>query len=181
MNFTAAHKHTLLNIADWSIIDYLEHGKRKFDTGKYDIDDVLRSKLGVFVTVYVNKNLRGCIGTFSESEPLYENVNRMSVQAAFQDNRFKPVCKNEISSMEVEISVLTPRIKIRSPEEIIIGKHGIYMIHGIRRATLLPQVAVKNNWTALEFLECCSRNKLGMNKSSWKEAELFVYEAIVFR
>ena len=55
------------------------------------------------------------------------------------------------------------------------------MIHGIRRATLLPQVAVKNKWTVVDFLECCAKNKLGMDRNSWKEADLFVYEAIVFR
>jgi len=173
-------KHTLLNIAEWSIMDYLEHGIKRPISKKFIIDEVLKSKLGAFVSVYVNNNLRGCIGTFSESDPLFQNVSRMTIQAAFQDNRFKPLNKDDVEAMKVEISILSHRVRIRKPDEICIGKHGIYMIHGIRRATLLPQVAVKNNWTPLEFLECCSRNKLGMGKNTWKEAELFVYEAIVF-
>jgi hypothetical protein len=81
--------------------------------------------------------------------------------------------------MKVEISVLLPRKRIFGPDEIEIGTHGIYLIHGYRRATLLPQVALTNNWTPVEFLECCAENKLGLSKSSWKEAELYVYEAIL--
>ncbi len=180
MDLSIDHKNTLLNIAEWTIIDYLENGKGKFSAEKFEIDVLLESKFGVFVSVYVGEDLHGCIGTFSESEPLFENVNRMAIQAAFEDSRFKPVCMRDIQAMRVEISVLSKRIRIKSPDDIIIGKHGIYMIHGIRRATLLPQVAVANKWSAIEFLECCAKNKLGMNKDSWKEVELFVYEAVVF-
>ena len=180
MILSREHQHTLLNIAKWSIQDFLETRKRNPIPEIFDIDDMIMSTLGAFISVYVNNDLRGCIGTFSESEPLFENVHHMSLQAAFEDNRFKALCKKDIPGLRVEISVLSPRIRINSPDDIVIGKHGIYLIHGIRRATLLPQVAIKNKWSAIEFLECCAKNKLGMHKDSWKEAELFVYEAIVF-
>ncbi len=180
MNLSSQHKHTLLNIAEWAIQDYLETGRQNKLSEKFKIDPVLRMTVGEFVSVYIQGRLRGCIGTFSEKEPLFENVHQMAMQAAFEDRRFKPVKTQELPDLKVEISVLSPRIRIEGPEEIEIGKHGIYMIHGIRRATLLPQVAENMNWSAIEFLECCSKNKLGLNKDSWKDAELFVYEAIVF-
>lgn len=181
MIFTKKQEHTLISIAEWSIHDYLTTGKRRKLPEKFEIDPLLKSKRGVFVTVYVNRDLRGCIGTFSESEPLYKNVHQMALQAALEDNRFKPVAADELGDMEIEISVLTPRVRIEGPEEIEIGKHGVYLIHGIRRATLLPQVAVQQNYTPVEFLECCAKNKLGMSRNSWKEADLYVYEAIVIR
>jgi AmmeMemoRadiSam system protein A len=181
MEFTVKQRHTLLNIAEWSIQDYLITGKRHALPDRFEIDSLLESKLGAFVSIYVKKKLRGCIGTFSESQPLYENIHMMSIQAATEDKRFKPVTREEISDMTVEISVLSSRKKINGPEEIIIGKHGVYLIHGIRRATLLPQVAAKNRWTPIEFLECCAENKLGLTKDSWKEAEIFVYEAVIIQ
>jgi AmmeMemoRadiSam system protein A len=181
MEFTAEQKHTLISIAEWSIHDDLSTGTRNPLPGTFRIDAVLRSSVGAFVTVYVNKQLRGCIGTFSESEPLYKNVQDMARQAATADRRFRPVSLDELPQLDVEISVLSPRERISGPEDIEIGKHGIYLIHGIRRATLLPQVAVQNNWGPVEFLECCAGNKLGLAKDSWKEAEIFVYEATVIR
>lgn len=181
MEFTKKQKHTLLSIAEWSIHDYLTTGKRDKLPGKFEIDPVLKSKRGVFVSVYVKKDLRGCIGTFSENEPLYKNVHQMALQAAVEDKRFRPIGVEEIYDLEIEISVLTPRTRIEGPEDIVIGKHGVYLIHGIRRATLLPQVAVQNDFSPVEFLECCAENKLGLSRSSWKEADLYVYEAIVIR
>jgi MEMO1 family protein len=181
MHFTKKQEHTLISIAEWSIHDCLTAGKRRKLPEKFEIDPVLRSKRGVFVSVYVKRVLRGCIGTFSENEPLYKNVHQMALQAALEDNRFKPVKANELGDMKIEISVLTPRVKIEGPDEIEIGKHGVYLIHGIRRATLLPQVAVQQNYTPVEFLECCAKNKLGMSRNSWMEADIYVYEAIVIR
>jgi hypothetical protein len=179
MKLNKNHRHTLLSIAEWAITDYLESGKRNPLPGEFNIDKILESKKGAFVSVYVKNKLRGCIGTFSESDPLFDNVHQLSIQAATEDRRFKAVKSKEISDLKIEISVLSPRKRINSPSDIVIGKHGIYLIHGIRRATLLPQVAVKNRWNAIEFLECCAENKLGLNRESWKEAELYVYEAVI--
>ncbi|MCF8345967.1 MAG: AmmeMemoRadiSam system protein A [Bacteroidales bacterium] len=181
MEFTAEEKNTLISIAEWSVQGIVATGKKRSLPETIRINDTLRSPMGAFVTVYVDKKLRGCIGTFSEQEPLYQNVFEMAGQAATEDRRFRPVSPGELPQLEVEISVLSPREKISGPEEIEIGKHGIYLIHGIRRATLLPQVAVKNNWSPVEFLECCAGNKLGLDRDSWKEAEIFVYEATVIR
>ena len=179
MEFPEKQKHTLLSIAEWSIQEYLLTGRRSPLPDKFDVSGILSEKMGAFVSVYVDQELRGCIGTFSESIPLYENIYQMAIQAATEDHRFKPLTSDDIAGMTVELSVLSKRQRIDGPEDIEIGKHGIYLINGFRRATLLPQVAVKNNFSPVDFLECCAENKLGMNKDSWKESELYVYEAVV--
>lgn len=179
MKFTEQQKHTLLNLAEWTIHDYMNSGKRRKLPEVFREDPALQAKLGVFVSVYVRGDLRGCIGTFSETESLTDHVRDMAFQAAFEDRRFEPVGKDDLSDLKVEISVLSKRRRIKSPEEIEIGKHGIYLIHDIRRATLLPQVATNNNFSPVEFLECCAKNKLGLHANSWKEADMYVYEAII--
>lgn len=181
MIFIKKQEHTLISIAEWSILDYLATGKRKKLPDIFEIDLQLRSKRGVFVSVYVKRDLRGCMGTFSESVPLYKNVQQMALQAALEDDRFKPIKENESGNLKIEISVLSSRVKIEGPEKIEIGKHGVYLVHGISCATLLPRVAVEHNFTPVEFLECCAENKLGMSRNSWKEADLYVYEAVVIK
>lgn len=179
MKFSSKQEHTLMSIAEWAIQDHLSTGRRHALPDTFDVSGLLSEQMGVFVSVYVDKKLRGCIGTFSESEPLYKNVRQMAVQAATEDRRFKPLKTKDINRFQIEISVLSKRRLIGGPGDIEIGKHGIYLINGFRRATLLPQVAVKNNFSPVEFLECCAENKLGLSKDSWKESELYVYEAVV--
>ena len=70
--------------------------------------------------------------------------------------------------------------KISADKEIILGKHGIYMIKGESSGTFLPQVATDTGWTKEEFLGHCARDKAGIGWDGWKDAELFVYEACIF-
>jgi len=145
------------------------------------LTEALKKRCGAFVSIYVNQELRGCIGTFSEEDPLYENVMKMAVSAATEDLRFTPVRPHELSLLKLEISILTPRQRIYDPSEIVIGKHGIYMKKGSNRGTLLPQVAVDQNWSVKELLGHCARNKAGIGWDGWKNAELYIYEAIVLQ
>ncbi len=145
------------------------------------LTEALESRCGAFISLYVDQHLRGCIGTFSEEEPLYKNVTKMAVSAAIDDSRFTSIHPDELSRLELEISILTPRQRIYDPSEIVIGKHGIYIKHGGNRGTLLPQVAVNQEWSVKEFLGNCSRYKAGIGWNGWKTAELFTYEAIVFK
>jgi len=148
---------------------------------KPDLTESMHQRCGAFVSVYVNQKLRGCIGTFSEEEALYKNVVNMAVSAATDDSRFNSIHASELSRLEIEISILTPRQRISDPSEIIIGRHGIYIKLGANRGTLLPQVAVSQGWTVNEFLGNCSQYKAGIGWDGWKAADLYTYEAIVFK
>ena len=78
------------------------------------------------------------------------------------------------------IGNLSPLRKIQSIDEFQLGRYGIYMIKGEHRGTFLPQVAEETGWTKEEFLGHCARDKAGLAWNGWKDAELYVYEAIVF-
>ncbi len=145
-----------------------------------ELPGALKVKCGAFVSLYVDDMLRGCIGTFSEEDPLYRNIKRMSLSAALHDTRFSSILSEEVRQMKIEISVLSPRKSIKGPGEIEIGIHGIYMQRGMNRGTLLPQVAVSQQWDAEEFLGNCAKYKAGLDWDGWKSAELYTYEATVF-
>ncbi len=171
-------KH-LLEIARSTIQEYLKTQRvRELDTEK--LSSTLRTPCGAFVTLKNRGDLRGCIGNFSGTDPLATTVQRMAIAAATEDYRFSPVTAAELKDLEIEISVLTPMQKVASSSEIELGKHGIYIRKGERGGTFLPQVASETGWTLDEFLGHCAQDKAGIGWNGWKDAELYVYEAIVF-
>ena len=137
-------------------------------------------KCGAFVSLHKHGRLRGCIGHFGEDVPLHEIVAEMARAAAFEDPRFSPVHREELEDLDIEISVLTPMRRIQSLDEFELHRHGIYIRKGYRSGTFLPQVADEVNWTKEEFVGHCSQDKAGLGWDGWKDAELYVYEAIVF-
>jgi len=140
----------------------------------------LSSKCGAFVSLHKQGRLRGCIGHFGEDTPLHEIVAEMARAAAFEDPRFMPVTREELDDLDIEISVLTPMRRIQSLDEFQLHRHGIYIRKGYRSGTFLPQVADEVNWTKEEFVGHCSQDKAGLGWDGWRDAELYVYEAIVF-
>ena len=133
-------------------------------------------KRGCFVTLRKGGKLRGCVGTFDASLPVYQNVLRMAVAAATQDSRFPTVNKSELDSIKIEVSVLGLHEKIQSIDEIEIGKHGILVQHGGRSGTFLPEVAVEQNWGIAEFVTYCAREKAGLSPEECSQAEVYRYE-----
>ena len=172
-------KRMLKDIALTSIKDSLD-GKRIAQPIFNSQFSILNSKCGAFVSLHKQGRLRGCIGHFGEDVPLYEIVAEMARAAAFEDPRFMPVTKNELDDIDIEISVLTPMRRIQSLDEFELHRHGIYIRKGYRSGTFLPQVADEVSWTKEEFVSHCAQDKAGIGWSGWKDAELYVYEAIVF-
>ena len=172
-------KRTLKKIAYESIKDSLDGRPIAQPTFNSQLS-TLNSKCGAFVSLHKQGRLRGCIGHFGEDTPLHEIVAEMARAAAFEDPRFSPVSRGELDDLDIEISVLTPMRRIQSLDEFVLHKHGIYIRKGFRSGTFLPQVADEVNWTKEEFVGHCSQDKAGLGWNGWRDAELFVYEAIVF-
>ena len=122
----------------------------------------------------------GCIGRFDAAKPLYKVVQEMAIAASTQDYRFHPVAPEELGKIEIEISVLTPLRKIKSIYEIVMGSNGIYIRKGSSSGTFLPQVATETGWSKEEFLGHCAQDKAGIGLDGWRNAELFVYESLIF-
>jgi AmmeMemoRadiSam system protein B/AmmeMemoRadiSam system protein A len=174
-----ADRRQLLGIARSTIEQYLKC-QHVPDMRGERLSTTLRTPCGAFVTLRKHGDLRGCIGNFSGIEELAKTVQNMAVAAATEDHRFSPVSSGELKDLEIEISVLTPMRRVSSAQEIELGKHGVYIKKGNRGGTFLPQVATETGWSLDEFLGHCARDKAGIGWNGWKDAELYVYEAIVF-
>jgi len=175
-NLSQTEKAALKSIARNSIESAFGHTSSSTPS----LSPTLLRKCGAFVTLHKHGRLRGCIGHFGEDEPLHEMVAEMARAAAFEDPRFEPLKQSELDDIDIEISVLTPMRRIYSIDEFKLHKHGIYIRKGWRSGTFLPQVADEVDWTKEEFLGHCSRDKAGLGWEGWRDAELYVYEAIVF-
>ena len=176
---TQEEKNQLKELAKLSLYEAVLHDKRiQIDANK--LSPKLSKHLGAFVTLKEHGQLRGCIGRFEPDQPLYEVIIDMAISASRYDNRFTPVTPDELKDIEIEISVLTPRHRVNSVADVIVGKHGIYVSYGGRNGTYLPQVATDMGWNAEQFLYSCCVEKAGIPPQHCKDAELYVYEAIVF-
>jgi len=177
--FTRDEKIRLLKIARNTIEKYIRE-RRIPEYDPADFSDNMKIAAGAFVSLKEGGELRGCIGRFSANIPLYSLISQMAIASSTEDNRFVPVTAAEIDQIDIEISVLSPIKKITSKDEIILGRHGIYIKKGAMSGTFLPQVATETGWNLDEFLGHCSRDKAGIGWDGWKNAELYTYEACVF-
>ena len=177
-SFLKEEKETLFYIARKTIESQLFEDK-KFSIDEKKITEALRRPLGAFVTLKINGVLRGCIGRFVSTEPLYEIVRASALSSAFEDHRFPALTKDEYNKVDIEITVLGPMKKINNISEIKLGKHGIYIKKDFRAGTMLPQVPIEYGWTVEEFLGYTSRDKAGIGWDGWETAEIYIYEGLV--
>ncbi|MFO0750249.1 MAG: AmmeMemoRadiSam system protein A [Myxococcota bacterium] len=170
-------KLRLLEIAREAIFYRLQRGS----VPPFSVNEPeLMQPAGAFVSLHLDGQLRGCIGNLHSDHPLHEVVAEMAVEAATGDPRFPSLSSKELPKTEIEISVLTPFVPL-SPEEVVVGKHGLYMVRGPKRGVLLPQVAQQYGWTAEEFLQHTCR-KAGLAPDAYldKDTRIFGFEAEVF-
>ena len=142
---------------------------------------------GAFVTLETGGSLRGCIGRPYPRQPVIEAVRESAIGAATNDPRFRPVDRDELSDIAVEVSVLSP------PEElgnsirdegmpIEVGRDGLIVRNGSKSGLLLPQVAVEHEWDVETFLAQTCR-KAGLPEHCWRNGDVTVerFTADVFR
>jgi hypothetical protein len=174
----------LIEIAKKSIISSFENKSIQ----EYDLklDSELKEKKGVFVTLTLNHELRGCIGYVQAIMPLYKAVIEAARAAAFEDPRFLPLTKEELNELKIEISVLTEPKQIKEkteniPKSIEIGKDGLIIEYSGYSGLLLPQVAGEYKWKAEKFLEQTCL-KAGISPQSWKNktCKLYKFQAQIF-
>lgn len=134
---------------------------------------------GVFTSLHLEGDLRGCVGYVLPVAPLYQAVADTARSAAFEDSRFCPVTLEEARRLEVELSILSPPKPI-APGEIEVGRHGLLIGMAGQRGLLLPQVAVQYNWDRVMLLEQTCR-KAGLPRDAWlKGASVEAFTAEVF-
>ena len=172
-------KEKLKEIAKAALYEAVVHEQR-LQVDPKELSKNLLKPLGAFVTLNLHSHLRGCIGRFEPTDPLYKTVIEMAISASRHDNRFQPVQADELADIEIEISVLTPRKRVDSLDEVVVGRDGIYVEYGAKNGTYLPKVATDLGWNKEQFFQSCCQEKANIEKEYCKDAKLYTYQAIVF-
>jgi len=128
-------------------------------------------KLGCFVSLHLQEQLRGCIGTLKADRPLQEAIPYFARAAAFNDPRFYPLTEQELAELTLSLSLLgeSQLMDVSSREELLAalrpGEDGLWLSDGYRHATFLPCVWQQLPKPAL-FVEHLLR-KGGWHDDSW--------------
>jgi len=178
MNISQEEKSILLKAARQSIVSLFDGNKP--EQPDYSKHKFLKEKLGAFVTLTINSELRGCIGYLVGREPLFDTICSAAIHAAVNDPRFPALRKIELDKIKIDISILSIFTTIKSYDEIIIGKHGLYLDEG-SGGLLLPQVATEHKMNREQFLSAVC-NKTGFHSNYWNEKtlKLKIFTAEIF-
>ena len=158
---------------------------------KLELDEKIKKRFsfdaGLFVTLNISSDLRGCIG-FPMPRRLNNALVDAAIAAAIEDPRFSPVTKEELDKITFEVTVLTPsvEIKVSDPSELAshikVGRDGLIVRQGFYSGLLLPQVPVEYGWTEEEFLSHTCK-KAGLADNCWMDKKTTVssFEGVIFK
>lgn len=169
MELSKEEKRILLKAARDSIESLFT--SKEVEEPDYEKYPSLKKKAGAFVTLNLDKQLRGCIGYIIGFQPLFNTVCDAAISAAKHDPRFMPVNKDELDFIDIEISVLSEPFPMNSYDDIILGKHGLILEEEGRRGLLLPQVPIEHNMNKEQFLSALCQ-KAGLPSDLWRERTL---------
>ncbi len=173
--FSRDERILLLHLAHDSILSALE--RREIPLAPPTAH--LSEPRGVFTSLYLQAELRGCVGYVLPVSPVYRAVADTARAAAFEDMRFRPVTLPEARELEIELSILSPPQPI-SADAVEIGRHGLLISMAGRRGLLLPQVPTEHNWDRATFLEQTCR-KAGLPVDAWQHgATIEAFTAEIF-
>jgi AmmeMemoRadiSam system protein A len=174
--FSLEQRRALLAIAHEAIFSAAED--RKLPVAPPSVPGLAEPR-GVFTTLYLRGELRGCVGYAIPVSPLYRAVAETAQAAAFEDSRFGPITKEEARELEISLSVLSPLFAVEA-DAVDVGRHGLVISQGVRRGLLLPQVPTEHGWDREMFLEQTCR-KAGLPHDAWRKgASIEAFTAEVF-
>lgn len=173
--FSPEERSLLLRLAHDSILSALDRRELPLDPPTPH----LAQPRGVFCSLHAHGQLRGCVGYVQASNSAYRAVAETARAAAFEDNRFRPVTVEEVPSLEIELSILSPPRPV-APDAVEVGRHGLLISMEGFRGLLLPQVPVEHHWDRVTFLEQTCR-KAGLPLDAWQRgATIEAFTAEVF-
>lgn len=174
---TASDRAALLALARSAIVAHLDHLPPPSTT---NLPHRLGAEQDAFVSLRIKGELRGCIGMVNAHRALSEVVTHCAAGASSDDPRFPTLALDELGSLRIEISALSPAEVIESPDRLQTGRHGVIVSRGTRQGLLLPQVAVEQGWDRATLLRQACR-KAGLPPDAWQHgARIQIFEADVF-
>ena len=172
-SFNEHEQKLLLSIAANSIhYGLLERVAMPVHKDNFD-DPKLKVDKASFVTLEINSQLRGCIGSLVAMHPLVNDVAHNAFAAAFQDPRFPSLTEKEFEQLDIHISILSESspMSFSSEEDLLSqiqpGIDGLILSDNFQRGTFLPSV-----WDSLPKTDDFLRHlkmKAGLAEDYWSD------------
>ncbi len=141
-----------------------------------------RPVAGAFISLKRGKHLRSCCGLLGQPVPLLQALERATVRAAREDERFPPLSPLELDHLELEVWLLHNLQPVAATGAdragaITLGKHGIQVVRDGMSGLFLPSVAVDHAWEAPRYLDQVCL-KAGLPPTAWRDdrTALFTFE-----
>ena len=136
-------------------------------------DATLRQPAGCFVSLHglADHRLRGCVGRLEAENSLWDVV-WVTAGNVLRDPRFQsnPVSIGELSSLSIELSILSPLRPAAHPLDFDPKEHGIYLMCAGRSGCFLPQVGRQTGWSREQLLARLCTEKMGLPSTFWMNA-----------
>jgi AmmeMemoRadiSam system protein A len=131
----------------------------------------LQAPSAVFVSLYKDGELRGCVGSLhATEETAAHELIRYVVASAVRDPRFDPVRLDEVSALTIKVQLLDPPEMVTDISGLNPQTHGIIVRRGDNQALLLP--GIKGIDTPEQQLRAAC-DKAGINRNAPVELERF--------
>lgn len=172
MLLNKANRQLLLQTAREAIRQGLDNG-RLLPMNSEDYPKPCRENRATFVTLTIDMQLRGCIGSLQAERALIIDIAENAYAAANKDPRFPPVQEQEFEQLKIQLSILSPSTPLFFNsesdllEQIRPGIDGLILEYNLKRGTFLPSVWAQLP-TAKEFLRHL-KQKAGLNPNFWSE------------
>lgn len=140
MNETRIKEGPYVHLARQSLEYYLEH--HKIMGVPSDLPKELTdSKAGVFVSLKINHELRGCIGTISPTaDNIALEIIQNAISAGMKDPRFLPVRSEELKNIVYSVDVLAAPEPVHDIIELDPVTYGVIVKYHQRTGLLLPNL-----------------------------------------
>lgn len=129
-----------VSLARLTLENYVNNGKA-IDLPQGLPAEMLNKRAGVFVSLKINGDLRGCIGTvLPTTDSIAEEIIQNAISAGVRDSRFHPVVVSELPEIIYSVDVLAEAERISSLKELEVSKYGVIVSAGRRAGLLLPDL-----------------------------------------
>lgn len=168
ISFTEKDKHLLLRLAHRTLQNSFDARTENFKDLEQSVPKAYLERKGSFVTLTINKRLRGCIGNITSTKTVFQGIIDNAKFAAFEDPRFDSLTEKEFErGVDIEISILSKPVDC-SLSDIKKGD-GVIIRQGVATSIYLPQV-----WEQLPDKETFLSSlceKAGLDWNCYKEKE----------
>jgi AmmeMemoRadiSam system protein A len=165
-----------VKLAKESLETYVKE-KRMIEIPEWVEEEMLKSRAGVFVSLKIKGQLRGCIGTIGPTKGnIAEEIINNAISSGTMDPRFEAVVEEELHMLRYSVDVLAEPERIVSMEELDVKRYGVIVTSGYKRGLLLPNLEGVDN--PADQVNIALR-KAGIGDS--EEFELERFEVIRFK